>query len=310
MQIESLKVFCDVIRHRSFSQAAQLNSITQSAASQIVSHIEKRLSATLIDRSTRPLRPTEAGSLYFERSSRIVDEYFALEASFLDKASTGDTPVSLAAIYSIGLRDMNRFVEEFHRHAPNAKVKIEYLHPDQVHEHVLNETVDLGLLSFPRKSRDLVVHAWREEEFCLACSPSHPLAKSDTISLNQLAGERFIAFSRELVIRRKIDRYLRESGVSVDNCMEFDNIENIKKAVNLGEGIAILPRPTLAQELNSGTLAAVSISGEKFCRPIGLIHHRHRLSPSAQKFMEILLHTVETPPAPSETHHNLVLSGV
>ena len=309
MQIESLKIYCDVVRHRSFSQAAELNAITQSAVSQIVSHIEKRLNVNLIDRSTRPLRPTEAGRQYFESCTRIVDDYFAVEAKLLDRSTPVDTPVSLAAIYSIGLRDMSLFVETFHRTVPGAKVKIEYLHPDEVHERVLNETADLGLLSFPRKSRDLIVHPWREEEICLACSPTHPFAQRTKIRPVQIEGQRFVAFNRELEIRRKIDRYLRENGVNVDICMEFDNIENIKRAVCLGEGMALLPRPTLDQEVSSGAIAAVPLSGEKFYRPIGLIHHRHRLSPLAQKFLEILMHTVETPLSHHDAHQDMVMSG-
>mgnify|MGYP006165875417 CR=1 FL=1 len=310
MQIESLKVYCDVVRHRSFSQAAQLNSITQSAVSQIVSHIEKRLGLCLIDRSTRPLRPTDAGQQYFEGCSAIVEDYVALEASLSDQQLKDESPVSVAAIYSVGLGDMQQIINEFSQRAPNSKVRVEYLHPDKVWEHVLNETSDLGLLSFPRKSRDIVAHPWREEAICLACAPSHPLASNRDVDLQQLDGEAYVAFDRELVIRRKIDRYLRDDGVKVDITMEFDNIESIKKAVSFGQGIALLPRPSLTEELNSGALVAVPLRGTGLVRPLGLIHHRHRLSPSTQKFADLLLESSNLVPTTSKNIEPLAVSGL
>ncbi|MDE0839969.1 MAG: LysR family transcriptional regulator substrate-binding protein, partial [Kiritimatiellae bacterium] len=238
----------------------------------------------------------------------IVEDYIALEASLSDQQLKDESPVSVAAIYSVGLGDMQQILNEFRQRSPNSKVRVEYLHPDRVWEHVLNETADLGLLSFPRKSRDIIAHPWREEAICLACSASHPLASNRDVDLQQLDGEAYVAFDRELVIRRKIDRYLRDDGVKVDITMEFDNIESIKKAVSLGQGLALLPRPSLIEELNTGALVAIPLRGAGLVRPLGLIHHRHRLSPSAQKFADLLLESSDLAPTGSPHMQPLALS--
>src|SRR5215831_6172926 len=133
---ESLKVFCDVARFRSFSQAARANDRTQSAVSQIVLQLEERLGVQLIDRSTRPPQLTAAGRTYYEGCKEILERYLELEASIRKQQAQLDVSVEVAAIYSVGLGDMGHYVECFATRDPSAKVHIEYLHPDRVYEKV------------------------------------------------------------------------------------------------------------------------------------------------------------------------------
>ena len=289
MQFESLKVFCDVARHRSFSLAAAANEVTQSAASQVVLQLERRLGVQLVDRSTRPLQLTREGQVYYDGCRGLVEQYLELETAVRRLQSQMPVTVQVAAIYSVGLRDMTQIVERFSQQQPNAAVHIEYLHPDRVYENVLDGTADLGLVSFPRRSRDLESVPWREEEMVLVCSPNHPLAAHKTVRPEQLAGEKFVGFDKGLTIRREVDRFLREHRVGVDVVLEFDNIENIKKAVEIAAGVALLPRPSLEREIEAGTLAACSLGNGRFVRPLGIIVRRsHSLSATARRFMELL----------------------
>src|SRR5437660_3354438 len=175
MQFESLKVFCDVARFRSFSLAAQTNNLSQSAASQIVLQLERRLGVQLVNRSIRPLRLTSLGKAYYEGCKGLVKQYQELEASIRDAQDQLDIQVQVAAIYSVGLGDMGKYVEMLAARQPNAKVQIEYLHPNRVYEKVLEGTADFGLVSFPRKSRELSALPWRLVELDLACTQTHPL---------------------------------------------------------------------------------------------------------------------------------------
>jgi DNA-binding transcriptional LysR family regulator len=294
MQFESLKVFCDVARFRSFSQAAQSNNVSQSAASQIVLQLERRLGVQLVNRSIRPLQLTPLGKAYYEGCKGLVKQYQELEASIRDAQDQLDIQVQVAAIYSVGLGDMGKYIDLLAARQPNAKVQIEYLHPDRVYEKVLEGTADFGLLSFPRKSRELSALPWRDEEMVLACSPEHPLARQKAIKPAQLEGLNYVAFDKGLVIRREVDRFLRDQDISVIVTLEFDNIENIKKAVQVSAGVALLPRPTLRAELEAGTLAAVPLAGVRFVRPLGIIQRRHsKLSSAALRFIDILRHQNE-----------------
>jgi DNA-binding transcriptional LysR family regulator len=295
MQFESLKVFCDVVRCKSFSQAAQANGLTQSAASQIVLQLEKRLGkdlgedVRLIDRSTRPLQLTPAGQIYYDGCKGLVEQYLELEAAVRNAHAQVATTVQVAAIYSVGLGDMGQFVERFAKLHPNVKVHVDYLHPDRVVEKVLDGSADFGLMSFPPRTRDLVSLSWREEEMVLTCAPTHPLAGRRTIAPEELAGVKYVGFDRGLVIRREVDRFLREHGVAVEPALEFDNIETIKKAVEVSAVVALLPEPTVRKEVSAGALVAVPLEGEKFVRPLGIIHRRSaRLSSTALRFIQLL----------------------
>jgi len=291
MQIEALKVFCDVARCRSFSQAAKMQpkSLTQSAVSQAILHLEKHLGLQLIDRSVRPLQLTALGQRFYDGCRPLLEQYLELEASLRTAGAEVEATVEVAAIYSVGLGDMGKYVERFKAEQPGARVHIDYLHPDRVYEKVADGTADFGLVSFPRPSRKWDVIPWRDEEMVLACAPSHRLAEQGTVHPADLTGEKYVAFDRALTIRRQVDKFLREEGAAVEVACEFDSIENIKKAIEELSGIALLPEPTLRREVKAGTLVALALGGTRLVRPLGIIRRRHhRLGAFAQRFMDLL----------------------
>lgn len=289
MQFEALRVFCDIARLRSFSQAAVLHAITQSAASQIVHMLEERLGGQLIDRSTRPLHLTPLGRAYYDGCRKLVEEYLALESRLREDRLTLSATVVVAAIYSVSLSDLGEFRDRFRALQPTANVSLEYLHPDQVYEKVHQGTADFGLVSFPRKGRDLHVLPWREEPMILACAPRHPLATRPCVRAVDLHEQNYIGFNRALVIRRQVDRFLRTHHVLPQVVLEFDNIESIKRAVEDNAGVALLPEPTFRREVAAGTLVARPLEGPRFLRPLGVIYRKHHdLSSFARRFMELL----------------------
>jgi DNA-binding transcriptional LysR family regulator len=295
MQFEALKVFCDVVLHEGFSKAAEANDLTQSAVSQIVGQLEKRLGVRLLNR--RPVQLTEHGQRFYAGCKPIIEQYQELEASIRQTASQPAFSIQVAAIYSVGLSDMGQFVERFKLLSPTTDVHVEYLHPNKVYEKVLNGTADFGLVSFPRRLRKLTAIRWREEEMVLACSPRHRLGRNLLVRPAELEGEKYVGFDRGLVIRREVDRFLREQGVAVEVALEFDNIENIKQAVESELGVALLPEPTLRREVKDRTLVALPLHGCRFVRPLGIIQRRHHtLSATALQFLD-LLHGKEAPGA-------------
>ncbi len=291
MQLEALEMFCDVVRLRSVSRAAAANGVTQSTVSQIVLRLEKELEVQLMDRSTRPLQLTAAGKVYYEGCKGLVERYRELEDSVRATGGRSAATIQVAAIYSIGLGDMGLRVEQFQRHRPGTKVQVEYLHPDRVFDKVMEGTADLGLLSYPRKARELDVVPWRDEEMVLACPPNHPLARQRSIGPAQLDGVKYVGFDKGLTIRREVDRFLREHGAAVDVALEFDNIENIKEAVRVSAGVALLPEPTLRREVEAGTLVAVPLAGAPLVRPLRIIYRHNKLSTTAQRFVDLLRDT-------------------
>jgi DNA-binding transcriptional LysR family regulator len=289
MQLEAIKVFCDLATLRSFSKAAAANGRSQPAVTRIVQELEERLGGLLVDRSHRPLQLTELGQAYYEGCKRLLEQFAELESSLTRAAPALELTVRVAAIYSVGLGDMGQYVERFESQCPHAKVQLDYLHPDLVYERVLEGTADFGLVSFPRPSRDLTILPWRDEEMVVACSPRHRLAANSTVRPEQLDGERYIAFDKGLVIRREVDRFLREHEVGVEVVHEFDNIENIKKGIEIGAGLALLPEPMLRQEVQAGSLRALHLEGSRLVRPLGILYRRkHPPGSAARDFIDLL----------------------
>jgi len=289
MQIDTLKVFCDVVRLRSFSRGAEANGVLQATASLTVQRLERHLGVPLIDRSCRPWKLTREGRIFYDGCRVTLERYYELENQVRGNQTAADRVVRVAAIYSVNLRDMSRCVRRFNELRPQVRVELEYLHPSRVCERVLNDEVDLGIISFPQGRRDLTVIAWREEPMVVACPPQHRLAKQRRIAVKQLAGESFVGFDADLVIRKKIDAFLRTQGVAVVVVLTFDNIEAVKRAVEVGSGVAILPRPTLEHELQARTLAAVPFTTSRFVRPLGMVYRRgRRLYPNTEAFIALL----------------------
>ncbi|MYH30497.1 MAG: LysR family transcriptional regulator [Acidobacteria bacterium] len=294
MHLEALNIFCDVVRHQSFSRGALANSVSQSAASQAVRQLERRLGAELIDRSRRPWQLTPEGKLFFQGCQEIVDRYHELEEAVQRRQDPSGYTVRLASIYSVGLHDLSQYVDRFRAAVPGAHVDIEYMHPDEIPTRIQNDQSDVGLLAFATPGRDLTVVPWRQQTMAVACPPAHRFAQRTTaIGPRELAGAAFVTFDRGLPVRRELDRYLRRHGVDVDVVAEFDTIENIKQAVEDGAGVAILPESTLRREVERQTLVAVpldKLDGEAaFVRPLSIVHRRRRrLNPAVKQFIRLL----------------------
>lgn len=315
MKLESLKVLCDIAARRSFSRAAELNGISQSAASQVVGQLEGRLGVQLIERSKRPLVLTPQGQLFVDGCRKLIARYEALEDEVRSLHEDAAGRVRVAAIYSVGLHGMSGYVQAFASLHPRANVRLEYLHPERVVESVETGQADIGLISYPRSTRSLVAQPWRDERVVLVCSPQHSLAGRKSIVLSDIHGSPMVAFDPGLVIRHELDRVLASKGVEPIVTMEFDNVETIKRAVEIDSGVALLPEPTIVRELATGTLRAIPIADERIVRPMGIIHSRSiPLSATASRFVDLLCDRLKQADAPGleavvDSSHDSVETG-
>jgi DNA-binding transcriptional LysR family regulator len=197
--------------------------------------------------------------------------------------------IHVVAIFSVGLGGISEYVARFEARHPHARVAMEYIHPEHVYERVREGTAEFGIVSFPRHARDLTILAWRDEEMVIACSPAHPFARFRSVMVEQLDGEKFVAFEQRLTIRREIDRYFRDHGVNVDVEVEVDSAEHVKKWIEQKVGLSLLPEPVVRQEARDGLLHVVRLEGSRMMRPLGIIHRkRHPPSPVVQDFIGLL----------------------
>ncbi|HLN01821.1 MAG TPA: LysR family transcriptional regulator [Bryobacteraceae bacterium] len=290
MLFDNLKLFRDIAQSKSVSRGASLNGISQSAASQYLQEMERRMEVALLDRTTRPLALTPAGKLFYDlcRDALRREEQFQVQLENLKGFAEGT--VRVASIYSIGLSEMSRLQEEFTARFPHAQLHVDYLRPDKVYEAVLADQADLGLVSYPEAAKDLAVIPWREEEMTVAAPPWHPLAAKPVLLPADLDGQDFVGFDEELMIRRELDHFFREHSIEIRMAMQFDNIQMIKEAVALGSGISILPARTMQAEIAQGRLVSIPLHAPELVRPVGIVHRkRKRFSHAVQSFLELLL---------------------
>lgn len=290
MHIETLKTFCDLIETGSFSKAAALNFITQSAVSQQVKSLERRFDQQLIERGQRKgVAPTEAGKIFYTECKEILERYSALEERMRDKSPVVAGTIKVATVYSIGLHELPPYVKQFIKAHPQVKVHIEYSGADKVYEACLNNAIDFGIVALPLKRPNIAVIPFRNDKLIIVCGPEHRLARRRRVSVEALAGEDFIAFERDIPTRKTIDRILKQSKVSVNYRMEFDNIETIKRSVEAGIGVSILPETAVANEVRNKQLVALNFTEGVFTRPIGIIHRKGKVfSEAARQFVNML----------------------
>jgi len=290
MKLRSMKVFCDVVTRRSFSRAAKDNQITQSATSQIINQLEKRLGVKLLDRSKRPFIVTDEGRQYFEGCHRLVRQIEELESGIRHLSDATEDTIRVASIYSVGLSTMRHFVQNFHEHNPNIHVQLEYHHPQKVYELVTTGHAHLGLLSYAESTKSIAAIAWRAEPMVIVFSNEHPLAHHQELSLHALHGLEMVAFSRDLRISQEIRRVLTNHEVCPNIVMEFDNIETLKRAIEINTGFSILPKAHVHRELTSGSLCTADITGPTLIRPVSIIHRDNiPLGTDIENFIEMLI---------------------
>jgi DNA-binding transcriptional LysR family regulator len=289
VNIENLRLIRDVAQQKSVSKAAKLNEISQSAASQQIHELERELSVTLFDRSTRPLTVTPAGKLYVEFCRDVLRRRDELEASLNNLKRELNGTVRVAAIYSVGLSEMAQIEERFAARFPEAELQVSYLRPERVYEAVEHDEADLGLMSYAESSREVVALPWREEEMVVAMAPSHRLARNRTVPAAALEGEQFVGFDEDLPIQAHVSRYLREQKVQVETSLRFDNLQMIKEAVAHGAGISIMPVRVMTEDLKQGRLVALRLRGPELYRPVRIIHRRRKVfNEVARGLLELL----------------------
>ena len=289
MQVDNFKIFADLVETKSFSKAARLNGVTQSAVSQQARAMEKHFSTLLIDRSQKQFQLTREGNRVYNASKDILHVYEKLMSELMEMKKVISGTIRISTIYSIGLHELPPYIKSFLSDYPSVNVRVEYRRSNLVYEDILHNSVDFGLVAFPVKTRQIEMIPFREDRLVAICHPDHPLSKQASVDVDALGNYKFISFDPDIPTRKAVDQIFRDNKIEVEPVMEFDNIETVKRAVEIDAGIAIAPQATVAQEVKQGTLASVTLNGTGFTRPLAILHRKGRvLTPAMKKFIKTL----------------------
>ncbi len=297
MHIENFKIFSDLVESQSFSRAAKMNKITQSAVSQQLRAMEKHFGVLIIDRSQKQFRLTPEGEQLYHSSKEILHRYQQLASELLEMRQIISGNIHIATVYSIGLYELPPYLKQFMQSYPTVNVRVEYRRSNLVYEDVLQNSVDLGLVALPQKVRQLEVIPFKEDALALVANPNHPLCQEDRVQIEELTGHSLIAFDPDIPTRKALDHYFREHRLSFEPVMEFDNIETVKRAVEIGAGVAFIPLTTVQHELEAGTLKKIPLDWEPIKRPLAIVHRKGRImTPALKKLISTLTGSEFSPP--------------
>ena len=290
MNIDVLKTFCDLVDTGSFSKAAEANFVSQSAVSQQLAKLERDLSTQLISRGGGLVAPTEAGKALYEGAKEIVRRYEQLLGEVRSATDSIRGVLRVGTIYSVGFYLLDPYVRKFLSAHPEVNLHVEYAGWNRIYAAIINGDMDLGVVACPEKHRSVEIVPLANEEMVMVCSPNHRLAGKTTIDSSELDGEKFVAFEANIPTRRFVDRLLKNERVTVQVTMEFDNIELLKRAIEVGSGISILPRGNVEREVAHGDLAYCRFTRpDKYLRPVGIVRRRGKApSPAERMFLALL----------------------
>lgn len=289
MHIENFKIFSDLVESQSFSRAAKLNNITQSAVSQQLRAMEKHFNVLVVDRSQKRFRLTREGEKLYQSAKELLHMYDKLNSELQEMKKIISGTIHISTVYSIGLHELPSYVKQFLQDFPSVNIRVEYRRSNLVYEDVLHNSADLGLVAYPNRMRQLEVIPFREDHLVLACCPSHALAQETEVEITKLNDYKFIGFDHDIPTRKATDLIFKEAKMDVEPVMEFDNIETVKRAVEIDAGIAIVPSATIIREVQQGLISQVRIKGNNLDRPLAIIHRKGRvLTPAIKKLIHLL----------------------
>jgi len=287
MTFEDLRAFVTVASERSFSRAARKLRRTQPAVSQAIRRLEDAAGERLIDRSSRDGTLTDAGELlldYATRLLRLADE--ATEAvSDLRDVRKGRV---LIGANEAGVHAVLPLIELFQQQHPRVLVEVRRVHARQLAQEVLLRTVDVGVLTFNPAERDLHSVLIGTDELVLLVSPRHPLAVRREVTMEEVGRQSIIAHNDPSPTRERVLRLYEQRQAPLNIRVSLPSLDGIKRAVEMGLGVALLPRRCAQREIAHGQLVAIRVPELRSPRQVRLVHRKDSdLSHAARAFVHV-----------------------
>ena len=288
MQLQDLAAFLAVARERSFSAAARRLHRTQPAISQAVRRIEDELGERLFDRSSRDGTLTEAGRLLEDYARRLLGLAEEAEAAVreLQQVRRGRVIVGAneAAVHSL-LPHVARFTGEH----PGVAIEVRRMPSRQVPQAVLERTLDFGVLTFQPSDQGLQNVPLGTDEIVLLTAPEHPLSRRRHVTLEEVGRQAVIAHNDPSPTRDRVLRAYERRRTAINIRLSLPSLDGIKRAVEMGLGVALLPRRCALTEIGRGQLAAVKVPELGATRVVRLVYRKAgERSHAADAFLNVV----------------------
>jgi DNA-binding transcriptional LysR family regulator len=291
MEMGQLRTFRAVAETLNFTRAAERLHLTQSAVSHQIKALEEELGEPLFIRAKRGVKLSQAGKIALEFAERILDEAEALREMIAGRERTPVGRVRVAAATQAFVHLFAPLFESFMDANPGIDLAFRTtVSTEQTVADILNGAADVGFASLAVYSPNLQVTKLFEDELALIVSSEHPLAKKKIATVNELKGEKLILFERGASIRRATDHFFDQIGMRPDLALESNDTYFIKRMVERGVGVSLLPPWTVRDEAGTGKIALLQISGHRLRRSVAMVSlGRFQPSPTRAFIAYILL---------------------
>jgi DNA-binding transcriptional LysR family regulator len=288
MDLFQLETFLAVAEERSFSRAATRLHRTQPAVSQAIAKLESELGEVLLERSSRDGTLTDAGEVLREYAVKLLNLRTEAAGALSELRELHRGRLNLAAneytcLYLLPVLD------EFRRRNPRIKVAVQRALASRISDEVLIHSVEIGVLSFKPDDpqiRSVVVY---RDELDFVVNPKHPLAQQEEVSIRQLGTQNFIAHNIPSPQRQKVIDTFKRHKTPLRRGVELPSLEAIKRFVEMGNGVALVPGLTVKTELASGALVRVPVRELRLERRLRLVYRREAsLSHAAVDFLRVV----------------------
>ena len=288
MELNQLRGFYEIARERSFTRAADKLFLTQPAISLQVKALEEELGEQLFERTRKDILITPAGEILlhrirevFERLDLAREEIAALQHELRGRLVVGTSDTNCTYI-------LPEILRAFRQQHPYVELDIRNRMSSEIMPLVLNNEVDFGIVTLPVRHRDLVSETLFARSDVFICAPGHELAQRKLVRLEEVGEQPLLALERGSTSRQLLEDDFRRVGVVPEVAMNLGGIDVIKRLVEIGLGVALVPRVAVREEVEAGRLVAVRVRGMA-PRQIGLVEHRgRRRGPSALAFLEMV----------------------
>jgi DNA-binding transcriptional LysR family regulator len=288
MHIESLKIFVDLSTSSSFSQAGKDNNISQSAVSQQIMCLEKKIGRTLLVRGGRSgVELTSEGKIFLAGCRAILTRFDQTLVAIHNYQDNVVRSVHLVTESSICRLWLKKRLDQFLQYYPEAQVHIEHTHRDGVYASVTSRAADLGLVPHPTPRPKLHIELLQAESLMLLAGANSPKQYRNEYALSELAGERFVAFASNAEMRDEIQRQFGMQGVDFNPTVEFDQVDAAKRSVLESGGVTLLPAGAATDALNSGLFVHIPLTTPLSPWFLGVVSRRDsQRSPLFQALIE------------------------
>jgi DNA-binding transcriptional LysR family regulator len=286
MDINQLEVLVTVAREKSFSRAAEVLDRTQPAVSQAIRRLELEVDEKLFDRSSKDGTLTSAGETLLDYARQMLNLRHSATLALREMRNLHSGKVTISAnehtvFYLLPV------IEAFRKRHPMIKIEVQRGVASRIPNQITAREVELGVISFKPNDNSLRSVSVMNDELLLIVSPKHPLAGRSTVSVVDLADETFIAHNAPSPYRQRVIETFAKFDTRLNISVELPSLEAIKRLVETGIGVALVPKLSAKVEIELGQLHGLSVREMKLERKLNIVYRKNSvLSHAAEEFLK------------------------